>query len=101
MAKWKRSIRGINVVIDKVADGQIPEPEGMGRIADILRKQPEFIEDETDPNCDPEFKMLVEEMDDARRDETMEESYFDALLAGMYDWADAERVWIEPVASLP
>lgn len=100
MTNWRRTIRGINVVIDKVANGDLTEAEGMGQIADVLKRQPEFIEDETDPDCDVGFKILVEEMSDARDEENMTESYFDSLLCGMYDWADAERIWIEPIASL-
>ena len=73
----------------------------MGRIADILKKQPEWHKSELDcPAEHLEFCELVEEMSDSREDETMTVSYFDSLLAAMYDWADANRVWIEPIASL-
>lgn len=101
MTKWTRSIKGINVVIDETADSLLTNNEGIARIGDILAKQPEFVEDECDAKCDIDFKELVEEMQWAREDDSpVPTSYFDAMLAAMYDWADRERIWIEPVAML-
>lgn len=41
---------------------------------------------------DGELDILLEELEDAGRDDDVE--WFDAVLAAIYDWADYNRVWL-------
>lgn len=75
-------------------DEDLTYPEQAQAVLDTLRRVPEF--------ADEDDGMLLEEMDDAVHElretsahpDAME--WFNAVLAGVYDVADRERIWLGP-----
>jgi len=107
MTDWKYKIFGINVAIHAASEGEISNNEAIARIGDkiaqtrLYKKAVEASAKMEESNDQEDLITMVEEMQWAREDDDpVDTDYFNAMLSGMYDWADRELVWIEPVAAI-
>jgi hypothetical protein len=92
MTRWRKTIRIKQFLSDDGSDANAREVAG--RVADVLKRQREYTTlDRRD--FDDEYSDLADEFSDlaASNDGTCED--FNALLMYLYDWADANRVWID------
>lgn len=88
--RWRWKVTGVAELIDSYVGGTSLEELGE-RIADRLATIPRDILDE---NAEGDLDMLLTELREGYYESTED---FDELLGDLYDWADAERIWIEPV----
>lgn len=88
MAKWTRVITGVAEVLDELDDHESNLIEVRDKIVAIFQADPAYAYDSLD-----DFSEAVRELEyvDTRAD-------FDWALGAIYDWADDERVWIQPYA---
>ena len=83
MNKWRYTVK----VGDVFHDDGLSLPEKGEAIVNRLRAAPFYSDDDYD------LQGLVEELEDAAKED--DESWFDLVWGGLYDWADANRVWID------
>lgn len=86
MNRWKHRV----ALGDVFHNDDMPLPEKGGVIAQRI-KAASFYSDE-----DYDLVNMIEELEDAARDD--DEHYFDLVWSAFYDWADANRVWVETFA---
>jgi hypothetical protein len=84
MAVWKQKVDVSDVFYD---DAMALPQKGEAIVAQLRRLRPE--------GEDLVLDELLEELADAAREGDVR--WFDDVWDGVYDWADAERVWIETV----
>lgn len=77
MTRWKRTIK-----IKHLLDPDKPFEQVRDAVVAVLKADRAWLQDE-------DYTAVVDEMA-----ETDTVHYFDACLDVLYDWADAERVWI-------
>lgn len=107
MTNWKHKLIGVNVAIRAAHSGECTYNEAIAKIGDIVAKTSlyktaaEQTEQMRQTNDQEDLVTMVEEMRYAREnDEAIDRDYFEAMLHGLYDWADRETVWIEPLSML-
>lgn len=96
MANWKRKIKLKHLLGSDTSDEAAKE--AARAVSAILKRQPEYEEDGID-----DFSQAVNEMadiaasdDDPSYTTTFTRTrHFNLCLDAVYDWADAERVWID------
>lgn len=81
--KWKHRLN----VGDVFHDDELSLPEKGVVIASRIKRARFYSEDDYD------LVGMVEELEDAAQ--AGDERWFDLVWNGIYDWADANRVWIE------
>ncbi len=87
MTNWKKSVVGFGHHVDAVYDGWMDTDEFGKVVSALIRDQ---LVEEMDDDLD---EILTEiEMFDHRESW----DYIDACLEGLYDWADENRIWIDP-----
>lgn len=84
MTAWLRTLPGVGAAITQYGEDQ-DLTAARDKVVAALRKVPKRF--------DPEG-VLDEILSTMQHVE--EEQYFDELLNEMYDWADDQKVWIEP-----
>lgn len=106
MTNWKYTIKGIPAAIRIAEDGD--KAKSLLAIVDILVRQDVyvgFVDNDPTMTSDEiasgeELWGIVEEMEwainEASEGLTISDSYYNALLGAMYDWADYNAVWIDP-----
>jgi hypothetical protein len=87
MTNWVRTIKGVGNAM-----GKFPEASA----ADVAKEVSVILARDDAYEVDDDFTELVDELAAYGRDEEETEGYFDAIMSCIYDWADANRVWIEP-----
>ena len=88
MTNWQRKIMGFGPLMDKLYDRAITPDEWGTSAATILMEDPAY-------KTDDDFELLVEEIGSVGPNDP--ESYIDNLMTELYDWADDNRVWIDPI----
>jgi hypothetical protein len=86
MAEWKATIEGVAPLLSDFHDGDIDFESARNGIVEVLRRQPFFKDGD-------EFFDIVE-CDLANAEDISE---FDDYMDSLYDWADDNRVWIDPL----
>jgi hypothetical protein len=98
MARWNRTITGYRTISEAYEEGKIGAREAGTRMAALLRDQLADVLDlapgeETADGIanNLNFDLTVLDFDDIT-----DEDDFDSVLDNLYDWADENRVWIDP-----
>jgi len=91
MAEWKIIIKGIATRQDRYENGEIDFEQMRDGVVKLLRKKLACYLRE--PNHDMDLEELLDEFAEV---DTV--SYYDTVKDGLYDWCDANRIWIDPIA---
>lgn len=86
MAQWKRVITGVAEALDKIDDYNSNFFEVRDEVVAVFKGDPAY-----DFTGIDDFNDAVRELEEAENRED-----FDFALNEIYDWADRERVWIDP-----
>lgn len=91
MAVWKKQIKGVAPLLEALADARDEEEFRAARDAVVarLKREPEFDDEST--GFTDEYADIVTNLSIAEN-----EHEFDLDLQDLYDWADDNRVWIDP-----
>jgi hypothetical protein len=91
MTHWRKTIHLKQFLSDDDSDSNARE--AAAKIGAVLKRQPEYREGEFD-----DFSVIADEMADIEHDPHDDGyrvvTHVNDCLAALYDWADAERVWI-------
>lgn len=96
MAEWKRVISGLPDIMARVEDGDITATEGGKEVGSLLRKDPAFNEDAPVTDYDThDFVAIVWDFEEG----VLSWDDFNEEMTNLYDWADKQRVWIDPTTT--
>lgn len=91
MAVWTRTIVGISPIVDRMHGDMTQFKPCRDEIVALLKKDPAYDDEAEFGSENEQFTEAVEELAYAEN-----EGEFDGALAYLYDWADDNRVWIDP-----
>lgn len=92
MATWVRRITGIAPLMERMLDDATGFTKHRDDIVALFKADEAYNEGAEYGSGDQKFVEAVDELACAES-----ESEFDGALQEIYDWADAHRVWIDPI----
>jgi len=85
---WKREIKGLHSIMQAYFDHEVNFEDTRDKVVAIFKADKAFEAEDQDEFTDA--VMMLEGSEDIEE--------FDEWLDSIYNWADAERVWISPVS---